>query len=111
MSHGTKENVCASKSLQKYNFIGRTGPSNYDFYKCALIWLFHGREGSFSQWGSLYKITRIKDHNQSLNKKIPEKRETAGGRPKPLPKDASVSECIHSDERGQRIALEKQFVN
>lgn len=111
MSHGTKENVCASKSLQKDNFTGRKGPSNYDFYKCALIWLFHGREGFFSQWGSLYKITRIKDHNQSLNKKISEKRETAGGRPKLLPKDASVSECIHSDEGGQRIALEKQFLN
>lgn len=111
MSHGTKENICVSKALQKDNFIGRTGPSNFNFYKCALIWLFHGKEGFFSQWGSLYKITRIKDHNQSLNKKIPEKTETAGGRPKSLPKDASVSECIHSDEAGKRIALEKQFLN
>lgn len=111
VSHRTRENVCASKSPPKDNFIGRTGPCNYYFYRFVSIGLFHGREGFFSQWGSVYKITRIKDHNQSLNKKIPEKRETAGERPKPLPRDASVSECIHSDEGGQRTALEKQFLN
>lgn len=68
-------------------------------------------KASFLRGGSLYKIARIKDHNQSLNKKISEKREAVGGRPKPLPNDASVSECIQSDEGGQRIALEKQFLN
>ena len=81
------------------------------FHKFVLIGPFHGREGFFSQRGSVYKITRIKDLNQSLNKKIPEKRETAGERPKSLPRDASVSECIQSDEGGQRIALEKPFLN
>lgn len=48
----------------------------------------------------MYKITRIKDHNQSLNKKIPVKGETAGERPKSLPRDASVSECIHTAGAG-----------
>lgn len=96
---------------KKKKFIGRTGPCDYYFYEFVLIGLFHGKEGFFSQWSFVNKITRIKDYNQSLNKKIPEKRGTAGERPKSLPRDASVSECIHSDEGNQRIALEKQFLN
>lgn len=111
MSHLTRVNLYASTSLQKDIFIQRTGPCNYYFNKFVLIGLFHSREGCFSQRGSVYKITRIKDCNQSVNKKILEKRGTAGERPKCLPRDASVSECIHCDEGGQRIALEKQFLN
>lgn len=99
MSHRMRGYICASSALQKDNSVGQPGPCNYYFYKLVLIGLLHGREGLFSQWGSVCQRTGIKDRNQSPNKKITEKRETAGDRPKSLPRDASVSECIHSDER------------
>lgn len=56
----------------------------------------------------MYKITRTEDHKQREEEEITEKREAVGGRPRFLLKDASVSECIHPDERGWKTALEKQ---